>query len=167
MNLNVQCLRKTIKLDHSLTCWCNFQGQIFNLLYLMTSWCNCYETKYECIHWKLGVICSHQFWSWPWPWPCIFMVNFLNSCISEIVGLIDMKKKGTKMIGCWANNVTLTFDHVHDLDQGFSRTNFEIAVSQEWEGQLTLNNRDVSRESWPWPWTVADQGELWGSNRFF
>ena len=30
----------------------------------------------------------------------------------------------------WRSNVTLTFDHTHDLDYGFSWSNFEIAVSQ-------------------------------------
>ena len=33
----------------------------------------------------------------------------------------------------------------YDLDLGFSRSKFENAVSQEWEGQLTWNQRDVSR----------------------
>ena len=32
-----------------------------------------------------------------------------------------------------------------DLDLGFSRSNFEIAVSQEWKGRLAWNERDVSR----------------------
>ena len=45
--------------------------------------------------------------------------------------------------GCWANNVTLIFDHRHGFKHGFSRSNFEI-VSQEWEGLLTLNKTDVS-----------------------
>ena len=30
----------------------------------------------------------------------------------------------------WRLNVALTFDHTHDLDHGFSWSNFEIAVSQ-------------------------------------
>ena len=38
-------------------------------------------------------------------------------------------------------NVHLT----HDLDLGFSRSNFEKDVSQEWNGPLTWNERDVSR----------------------
>ena len=33
----------------------------------------------------------------------------------------------------------------HDLDLGFSRSNFEKVVSQEWYGGLTWNERDVSR----------------------
>ena len=36
-------------------------------------------------------------------------------------------------------HLTLTFD------LGFSRSNFENGVSQEWEGRLTWNERDVSR----------------------
>ena len=34
---------------------------------------------------------------------------------------------------------------LHDLDLEFSTSNLEIAVSQEWEGRLTWNQRDVSR----------------------
>ena len=37
--------------------------------------------------------------------------------------------------------MTLTFDHTHGLDNGISRSNFEIAVSQEWEVGLTLDKR--------------------------
>ena len=40
--------------------------------------------------------------------------------------------------------VTLTFDLTHDLDFGFSRSYFEIAVSQKWEGQLIWNEKDAS-----------------------
>ena len=31
----------------------------------------------------------------------------------------------------------------YDLDPGFSRSNFEKVISQEWDGQLTWNERDV------------------------
>ena len=58
--------------------------------------------------------------------------------------LIDVKWQGSKPIG-WADNMTLTFNHSHGLDHGFSWSNFEIALSQEWEGQLTLNKRDGSQ----------------------
>ena len=40
--------------------------------------------------------------------------------------------------------VTLNFDCTHDLHLRFSVSNFEIAVSQEWEGQLTWNKMDVT-----------------------
>ena len=41
--------------------------------------------------------------------------------------------------------MTLLFDHTHDFDLGLSRSEFEIALSQEWDGQLTLNEKDVNR----------------------
>ena len=37
------------------------------------------------------------------------------------------------------------FDLGYDLDLGFLRSTFEIAISEEWEGQLTLRRRDASR----------------------
>ena len=87
------------------------------------------------------------------PWTCNTMMKplhmpstdkFLNSCIS---GPIDMEQKWSKSVGCWAHNVTLVFGHTHGLDHRFSRSYFQITVSQEWEGRLTLNKRDVS-QSW-------------------
>ena len=40
--------------------------------------------------------------------------------------------------------MTLPFDHTHDLDLGVSRSKSEIALSQEWDGRLTWNEKDVS-----------------------
>ena len=55
---------------------------------------------------------------------------------------------GTK--GVWVDrklhpHCDSTFDLTHDLDPWFSRSNFLNAVSQEWEGRLTWNERDVRR----------------------
>ena len=62
---------------------------------------------------------------------------------------INMEKKGCESIECWNHIMTSNYDLTHDLDLGFSRSNFEIAVSQDWEGRLTWNERDVS---WIWCW---------------
>ena len=42
--------------------------------------------------------------------------------------------------------MTLPFDHTHDLDLGvgISRSKSEIALSQEWDGRLTWNEKYVS-----------------------
>ena len=40
--------------------------------------------------------------------------------------------------------MTLPFDYTHDLDTGVSRSKFEIALSQEWDGRLTWNEKAVS-----------------------
>ena len=51
----------------------------------------------------------------------------------------DMERKGCESTECRPHVVTFNFDLTHDLDIEFS------AVSQEWEGRLTWNERDVSR----------------------
>ena len=60
-------------------------------------------------------------------------------------GPIDMEWKGCESIGCYTHFVTFNLDLNHDLDLGFSRSNFEKVVSQEWDGRLTWNERGVSR----------------------
>ena len=75
-----------------------------------------------------------------------FKVKFRNSSFSGVVGLIDVKWKRSELIWYWAYCMTLPFDHTHDLDFGveISRSESEIALSQEWDGQLTWNEKDVS-----------------------
>ena len=73
-----------------------------------------------------------------WPWPLIFKVKFKKCCISGMGGPIYMEQKGFESKGCYTHIVTLICDLTHDLDPWFSRSNFENAVSQEW------NERDVS-----------------------
>ena len=75
-----------------------------------------------------------------------FKVKFRNSCISGIVGPIDVKWKWSELISYWADCMTLPFDHTHDLDPEveISRSKSEIALSQEWDGRLTWNEKDVS-----------------------
>ena len=75
-----------------------------------------------------------------------FKVTFRYSSLSlsGIVGLIDVKWKGSELIWYWADCMTLPFDHTHDLDLGVSRSESEIALSQERGGRLTMNEKDVS-----------------------
>ena len=71
-------------------------------------------------------------------------VKFRNSSISGIVGLIDVRWKGSELIWYWADCMILPFDHTHDLNLGVSRSESEKALSQEWGGHLTMNEKDVS-----------------------
>ena len=73
-------------------------------------------------------------------------VKFRNSSISGIVGLIDVKWKWSELVWYWADCMTLPFDHTHDLDPGveISRSESEIALSQEWDGRFTWNEKDLS-----------------------
>ena len=56
-----------------------------------------------------------------------------------------MEPKGCESTECRTHVVTLNFDLTHDLDLEFSMSNFEIAVSLEWEGQWTWNEKDMNR----------------------
>ena len=58
---------------------------------------------------------------------------------------IHMELKGCESIECWTHVVTFKVHVTHDLDLGFSRSNFENAVSQECEERLIWNERNVSR----------------------
>ena len=55
--------------------------------------------------------------------------------------------------------VTFNCDLTHDLDPWFSRSNFEIVITQEWDARLTWNERDMSRKDvrptlWLWSATL-------------
>ena len=58
---------------------------------------------------------------------------------------IDMALKGCESIECWTHAVTFNGHLTHDLYLGFSGSNFEKVVSQELDGRLTWNERDMSR----------------------
>ena len=107
------------------------EGQTLFCTYLRNIWSDWCETKSKCIYWILAIMCD----------TCLdlgcFNVKFLNSCISGIVGLIDVKWTGSELIGYWADFMTLPFDHTHDRYLGFSRSGSEIALSQERDGRLT------------------------------
>ena len=93
----------------------------------------------------LDPCCDFQCPPNPWPWPWIFQVKFWKCCISRMGGPIDMERKGCESIGCYTHFVTSKFDLNHDLDLGFSRSNFEKVLAYDWDGRLTWNERDVSR----------------------
>ena len=58
---------------------------------------------------------------------------------------IDMELKGCELVEGWTHAVTFNGHLPHDLCLGFSRSNFEKVVYQEWDDRLTWNERDVSQ----------------------
>ena len=83
----------------------------------------------------------------PWPWPWIFRVKFWNSRILWMWWPIDMERRGCESIECWSHDVTFNVHLFLDFDLGFSWANFEKLLSQEWDGWLTWNKRDVSPQN--------------------
>ena len=63
-----------------------------------------------------------------------------------MVGLIDVKQKGSVLVACWVPYVTLTFDLTHDLDHGCFKVKFRnisisgilglIDVKWKWNGLI-------------------------------
>ena len=60
-----------------------------------------------------------------------FKVKIRDSSITGIIGPIDVKWKGSELIWYCADCLTLPLDHIHDIDLGVSRSESEIALSQE------------------------------------
>ena len=145
-----------------LTFTLDFQGQIPKMLYLRNGMADWHGTKGMWVDRMLHPLCDFQCSTHPWPWPWIFKVKFWKSCILGIGWSIDMELKGCESIECWTHIVTFNVHLTHDLDLGFSRSNFENALDQEWVGQLTWNERDrmlhrlsdfqLWPQPWPWPW---------------
>ena len=113
----------------------NFQGQIWNFLYLSQKWSDCHETKRKHIAWTPGLKCDQ--------WVLTLSI--------------------TLTFEFWRSSVTLTFDHTHDLDHGFSWLDFEIAVSHNGRADWHCTMGVAVGHSWPWPF--GDQGQVYGSTR--
>ena len=123
-----------------LTLTLDFQGQILIMLYLRNGRADWHGTKGMWVDGMLHPLCDFQRSPHPWPWPWIFKVKFWKSHISGMGWPIDMELKEFESIEYWTHVATFNVHLTHDLDLGFSRSNFENAVSQESEG------------GWPWPW---------------
>ena len=80
----------------AMTLTFNFQGQIWNFLYLSPKWSDCHETKSKHIDWTLMLKCDHRVWPWPWPWPWIFKVKYGISYISAKIGPIIINFSDTE-----------------------------------------------------------------------
>ena len=132
------------------------QDQILKKLYPSSRVANWHGRKRMWVNKKFDQLYDFELWHHPWTWLWIFNVK---SCISGRGGSIYMDLKGCESTGCWTQYVTLSYD----LELGLSRSNGEIAVSQEREGQLTWSKGmgvdglldtqcDLDLYPYPWPW---------------
>ena len=80
---------------------------------------------------------------------CFFKVKHYFGHISGLVGPIDLKRKGSALVGYWVQYVTLTFDLTHDLDLGCFKVKFRKALSQELLVWL-IWNENGSELIWYW-----------------
>ena len=108
-----------------LTLTLDFQGQFFKMLYLRNGRADWHGTRGMWIDRMLHPLCDFQRSPHPWPWPWIFKVKFWKSHISGMGWPIDMELKGCESIECWTHAVTFNVHLTHDLNLGFSRSNFK------------------------------------------
>ena len=101
----------------AMTVTLNFQGQIYNLLNLSQKWSDCHETKSKHIDWTPR----------PQMWP------------SGLTLAMTLTFEFSR------SNVTLTFDHTHDLAHWIFLIKFWNSCISEWEGRLTLHKGGGSR----------------------
>ena len=121
----------------AMTLTLNFQGQIWNLLYLSQKWSDCHGTKSKHIYWTPR----------PQMWPSgltlamtltlNFKVKYGFSYISVKSGPIATKRKANISIELQASNVTNGFDLDHNLDL------WNLKVKRD---------LDLWPHTWLWPW---------------
>ena len=158
----------------AMTLTLNFQGQIWNLLYLSQKWSDCHGIKSKHIVELQGTVTirfdfGHEL-------DLGFSRSNMEFLISQskVVRLPRNEKQTYRLnsrpqmwpmgltltiiltFEIWRSNVTLTFDHTHDLDHGFSWSNFEIAVSQNGRADWHCTKGVAVGYSWPWPWPFGD-----------
>ena len=138
-----------------MTLTLNFQGQIWNLLYLSQKWSDCHETKSKHINWTVSLKCDHWIWPWLWPWPWIFNVKYGICYILAKNGPIAMKQKANISIELYAPNVTIGFELGYDLDYEFSRSNLEFAISRPKIVWLPQNEKYAYRMNWRPQWPLS------------
>ena len=117
-------LSRPVVVQHHLTLTLDFQGQFFKMLHLRNGRADWYGTKGIWVNRMLHPLCDFQHSPHPWPWPWIFKVKFWKRCISGMRWPIDMELMGCESRECWTHVVTFNVHLTHDLDLGFSRSNF-------------------------------------------
>ena len=137
-----------------MTLTLNFQGQIWNSLYLDQKWSGSHKTKSRHYELTLSLKCYHQICPWLWPWPWIFKVKNGIYYISAKNGPIATKQKANISIELWTSNMTIGFDLDHDIDLVFSRSNTEFIISWRKMVRLPRNEKQTSRlnyklQMWP------------------
>ena len=107
---------------------------------------------------------------------CFFKVKNYFGHISGMVGLIDVKRKGSALVGYWVQYVTWTFDLTHDLDLGCFKVKFlNSSISRivglidiKWKGsELIWYRADCMTlpfdHTHPWPWSWSFKVRVWNS----
>ena len=128
----------------AMTLTLNFQGQIWNLLYLNQKWSDCHRTKSKHTDWTprpqmwllefdlghdLHLEFSRSNMEFPISQPKVVRLPRNEKQTYRLNSRPQMWPTGWTLtiiltFEIWRSNVTSTFDHTHDLGHGFSWSNF-------------------------------------------
>ena len=126
------CLRDKVRTTHKIT---TQQHGSFIVLVMVITWLDFGEVLLEIL------ILSNFLKKFRM---CFFKVKHYFGHISEMIGPIDVKRKGSASVGYWVQYVTLTLTSLMTLTLDVSRSNFEIALSQELLVWLMWNENEMS-----------------------
>ena len=166
LSSSMELFRPVVVHNHGhLTLTSDFQGQILKMLYLRNGRADWHGMKGVWVDRMLHPLSDFQRSPHPWPWPWIFKVKFWKSCMSGMGWPIDMELKGCESIECSTHVVTFNVHLTHDLDLGFSRSNFGKSYVMngmaDWHGTKGMWVDRMSHplcdfqlwlQPWPWPW---------------
>ena len=106
---------------------------------------------------------------------CFFKVKHYFGHISGMVSPIDVKWKGSALVGYWVQYMTLTFGLTHDLDLGCFNVKFQnSSIRNCWPDWCEMKRKWVDMilgwwydlalwpHPWPWPWSFKVRG--WNSS---
>ena len=119
----------------------------------MTNW---FDLNHDLDLWIFKVKCDLDLWPHTWPWPRIFMVKFLNSCISEWEGRLTLNKGGgsrsfmTMTVTIWWPRSGVRIYQIV-IDQGDFRCQHAVNSSGWLRYMVRLEKgwlTDVSLNSW-------------------
>ena len=118
--LNTRAQMGPTGLTLAMTLTLNFQGQIWNLLYLSQNWSDSHKTKNKYINWTLRLKWDHEVWPWPWPWPIenlLYLGQKWSDCPKTKFRHTDLMLGGKSAVAVLCNDEPCEPD-ISDNDQG-------------------------------------------------
>ena len=143
----------------AMTLTLNFQGQMWNLLYLSQKWSDCHKTKSKHIDWSQDLKCYHWVWPWTWPWPWIFKIKYGIGYISAKNGPIATKQNANTSIKLLASNVTIRLTLAGPWPSIF-KVKYEFLYistktgpnAKKRKANIMIWTLGLKYDQWVWPW---------------
>ena len=140
----------------AMTLTLNFQGQMWNSLYLSQKWSDCQETKSKHIDWSQDLKCDHWVWPWTWHWSWISRSNMeLAISLPKMVRLPQNEKQTHRLNSwpqMWPSDLTLAVT----LNLNFQGEIWIfIYLNQNWHDCHETKSKHIDLNSRPQIWPMG------------